>query len=215
MAIITEFVTLEETVSLLASPDEELDRFRDKDNVVQELSAEMALSIIEIVGLSSSTRTSPLNFLSTIWKIYKRIKKGTINVSGRFLARLLSAIGGEKFCLEVDYCRNKNKLKELFDFSESAEGKAVFARGTEAAMESEYADAIKKLHEIINEIAEVTQEVAEEAADAVIPAGFIFLSVKGGLDELCKCCKKCDGSGEVDNRSCDDCNGSGSLHAAH
>jgi hypothetical protein len=209
----TQVITLDQTVRLLASSDAELLGSQSSLELSPELYASLSFALIEFVALVSSPRAASWATLPKIWRIYKDAKKRLQKTSGSLLARSLNAAGGRGICDRVDYCRNKARLKELFDFADSPEGAKVFAEGTEAAMKSEYAEDIKKLQEILGEaaeaIGEATKEIAEEVADNVVPISFVFMSVKYGLDELCACCDECDGIGSLGTKECPKCDGKG------
>lgn len=210
MQTVTQNITLEETIRLLASSDAELLGAKPK-----ELYGSLAFALIEFVILVSSRQENAFLSFTKLWVIYKDAKRRTQKGAGSLIAKSLSSMGGGSICIKIDYCRNKARLNELFDFADSYEGKAVFAKGVEEAMKTEYAEIIRKLQEILGVVAEAiteaSKEIAEEVGDNVVPLSFIFMSVKYGFDELCKCCDACEGIGILEDSECAKCGGKGDL----
>jgi len=187
-------ILIEETVRFLASNDEDLKKFDDKDF--------LAWDFIELSGLIASKNRNVSSILLKIWAIYQKTKKRGQEMSGELLAKILGKIGGRKFCKKTDYCNSKSSLKYLFEFSDSPEGTTLFAKGIEEAMQSEYAESIESLAKFIG-------GAAEELADNTVPLSFIFLSIKSGIDQLCHCCSGCGGAGTTKQKPCTQCKGSG------
>ena len=209
----TQTITIEQTVRLLASSDEELLGSRPSDGNYGAL----AFTLIEFTAFVSSPKSNLLGTFKRLWDIYKAVKRRTQGEIGSILATLLSRRGGGSICDKFDYCNNRERLKELFDLADSPEGKSIFAdiykKGIESKAAEEYIDNINKLHEILSETAEVlaeaSKEIAGEVADNAIPGAYVLMCVKYGFDDLCKCCKKCKGEGLVDNKKCSECSGKG------
>lgn len=219
MPVAVPTVTLEETVALLAKSDFELIATELKSDVYEPLGSVLAQLLVSLVTPPSASWASILR----LWQIYKETKEQVQRVGGSVVAKVFGAAGGGRICDKIDYCRKKGQLKELFDFAKSDEGAALFAKGTEEVLKSEYVEHVKELAKTINDIAgeiadkatEIAAEAAEAAADTVIPVSYIFMSLKYGFDELCKCCPACDGTGVVKGRQCKKCRGIGHMrHSA-
>lgn len=202
-------VSFEQTVRLLAMRDADI----LGEHTRPELYGPLSLGLIEFIAIVSSPQGASWASFLKIWRVYKETKKRMQQASGSVLAKGLAAAGGRGLCDEVDYCKNKARLKELFDFADSPEGAKVFAEGAEAALKSDYKDAIEKLQEVLAKaaevIAEATKEVAEEVADNVVPISFVFMTVKYSMDELCQCCEACEGTGVAGTTTCQSCDGKG------
>jgi len=189
-------ITTEQTIKFLAMDENELRILATREH--------LAAPFIEFIGLIVlKKKISEIGIEA--WNLYSKGKKFGQQMSGDYLAELLAANGGVNFCEETNYCEFKSKLQALFDFSDTPEGKALFAAGITAVIEeaNEYAETIDQLTEFIN--------LAVEVVTGSIPGSFVFLSIKHGLDKLCNCCEHCDGTGTINGQSCDNCNGNGFL----
>jgi hypothetical protein len=217
MPVTVSQITLDETVSLLAKSDFELIAGEFKGDLYKPLGDALAHLVASLATPSAASWSSILR----LWQIYKEAKEQIQRRGGSVVARVFSAAGGAGICDKIDYCRKKGQLKELFEFAKSDEGTALFAKGSEEVLKSEHAKDVEELAKTINDIAgeiaakttEIAGEVAEEAADAVIPVSYIFMSLKYGFDELCKCCPECKATGFVKGRQCKKCKGTGHTRA--
>ncbi len=211
MPVIVPTVTIEETVALLAKSDLELLATELRSDVYKPLGS----VLVQLLASLMTPTTASWSSILRLWQIYKETKEKVQRLGGSVVAGVFGAAGGGRMCDKIDYCRKKGQLKELFDFAKSDEGAALFAKGAEEVLKSEHADEVKELAKTMGDIAEeiaarateIAAEAAEAAADTVIPVSYIFMSLKYGFDELCKCCPACDGTGFVKGRKCKKCGG--------
>jgi hypothetical protein len=207
-------ISYEQTVRLLASDDLEL--FGAELN--REQYAAIALAMAEFIVMLRSNRQASLLDGLRLWQIYKEAKRKVQQKAGAGFAWALSSMGGGRLCDKLDYCRRKAHLHQLFDLADSDEAQVLIKQGTKVAMDSKYAETIKEICDFLNEtaaaLAEVAAEAAEEVADNIIPISFVFMISKYALDELCKCCNECGGSGSINGlKPCTVCGGKGHRRA--
>ena len=201
-------VTIEETVALLAKSDMELLATELRSDIYKPLGN----VLVQILASLMTPPTASWSSILRLWQIYKETKEQIQKLGGSVVARVFGAAGGGRICDKIDYCRKKGQLTKLFDFAKSDEGAALFAKGAEEVLKSTHADDVKELAKTMSDIAEeIAVEAAEAAADAVIPLSYIFMSLKYGFDELCKCCPACKGTGFVKARECKKCGGIGHM----
>ena len=131
---------------------------------------------------------------------YRRLKKGAQRKAGAVLVLPLRYRGGDRICNEYDYCKKKS------EFFNSLAG---------VADNPEVVVVATEMSESLDWLVDVIGELLELIGDAAIPVSFAVLSIKEGLDDLCRCCKDCDGSGFTSaGVTCPTCDGVGHSRAA-
>lgn len=160
---------------------------------------ELAIRDLEIYLLWSplfilSSKRKP-GTVKRVFDEYRKLKKGAQKQAGAILLSPLRRKGRGKICIEYDYCKRKS---EIFDaINNTVDNPEIVVVATE-------------LSESLDWVVDIIKEILEIIGDTAIPISFIILSIKQGLDDLCKCCEECDGSGFSGNGdSCEICGGSG------
>lgn len=137
-----------------------------------------------------------------IFKEYRKIKNAILAAPGRgtgLLIRWGSRDGGRGFCVRIRYCKRKAKIKEQMEDI------------------GEFFDDATALNEVLADrapdVLEVSVELAQEIGDWVGDLLLVPLLAKillYGLDDICPCCKRCDGGGKTKaGKDCHYCDGTG------
>jgi hypothetical protein len=138
---------------------------------------------------------------------YKRLKEDLLRFPGRLIVPYLHyyAGGGEKikaFCSFIKYCQINAAVRRMLKALKAEIGVAV---GVAGAMVAE-TETVQRAVEYIKE----TKQLMEDITKKGIPMSLAVKSAVYLADDLCPCCKTCDGSGyQETGEDCPDCKGSG------
>lgn len=160
---------------------------------------ELAIRDLEVYLLWSpifilSSKRRP-GTVKRVFDEYRKLKKGAQKHAGAILLSPLRLKGRDKICIEYDYCKRKS---------------GIFDAIKNTADNPEVVVVAAELSEAIDWLVDIIKEILEIIGDTAIPISFIILSIKQGLDDLCKCCEECDGSGfSGQGEACEICGGLG------
>lgn len=183
----------------------------------------------QTIGAQTEAETQSID------SFYRKYRKKVIEKPSKITANTLRKFlpyNGEKFCKDIQYCKNKAKANDL-----KKDLKQALKDATKISMwggaiwiwfkkpdENINTDIIKTEDikntveategvyvEVVNDALDSGIDILLAGTDTVIPLSFIVMITKGSLNELCPCCEKCEGKGKDDaNKICEVCKGTGS-----
>ena len=134
---------------------------------------------------------SKLDVVRRAARAYLDLKRQAQERVGLFMVLPLRGGRGDDICRRYEYCRRR---ADFIAVLEAAQPEVILAA---------------RQSDIVDWIVELTGELMEQVGDSVLPLSFLLLSLRYGLDDLCRCCKTCGGSGSTNGQTCEACLGSG------
>ena len=159
-----------------------------------------------VQDLSRAEKGGPVGFLSP-FKKYIELKGRLLRFPGKTVAGLLRERlndGGRAICQTIAYCKNKARFTNAKSQSDALDAESAWvAEEAYERMKEEYPDLAEAAEEVVG-------TMIDEIADYLFPGVIAVKMFKYGLDDLCPCCKVCNGSGTLEGGvPCEPCTGSG------
>lgn len=197
-------VELETVAKSLLLSKSALDRAILSDLTLLKLNA-----VLADPGAASKPRPPSEFTWKTLIRGWINLKEWGLEYTGKRLASLVrdrTSDGGRSLCKKLDYCRRKAWLRERLDMLEKLSEEQTFAaeRATDFIVQR-----VPDGSELLTTAKEFVESVSDELVDTVIPVSLAIKIFKYGLDDLCPCCKSCEGTGKQEGGYCTVCGGDG------
>ena len=193
-----------ETQELIALTEDELDR-RIWIDLLSEEHSELLLSLLRSSLASENAYTINRNSGPTDGLSFWR--EEILRFPGRLIVPHIYYIAGDvqkvrSFCLKINYCSKRAVYRKVV--KDIKAGVALATLGASRVI----ADS-EDLEEIILILNDLRAFVTDALLIKAIPVSVLYKIFLYSLEELCPCCKTCQGTGKFTGNVCPKCKGNG------